>query len=293
MKRQRYYIFLSVLLVFTLIFAGCGPSEEGGGGENEALSEITVAVASDFESIDPLVYTSDSANLILRNVYEGLAAYKEDGSVVEGLAQSWMKATPDGKEWLIQVKMAVKFHDGVQLEIKDVIYSVKKGAEMVPELAGKIADVYAKGTYGINIVLTEPMENLPQYLTFPIVRENASLADVANANGTGAYKLVSYEKGVGCTLERNDRYYQKPAKIEKINVKFYADAAAALAAAGNGEAQIAPLAADASAPANFTAYPAPDGAAEGVLGAAVDNRIEGFAAYAVPYMNFRLLTIAE
>ncbi|MBQ9931869.1 MAG: hypothetical protein IJO79_05885, partial [Firmicutes bacterium] len=272
-----------------------GPSEEGGGGEGggAALSEITVAATSDFESIDPFVYTSNGANLILRNVYEGLATYKEDGTVTEGLAQSWMKATPDGKEWLIQVKMAVKFHDGVQITIDDVIYSVKKGAEMIPELAGKVADVYSKGSFGVNIVLTEPMENLPQYLTFPIVRANSNLADVANANGTGAYKLTAYEKGVGCTLERNDRYYQKPAKIEKINVKFYADSAAALAALGNGEAHIAAISADDTAPDTCNVYAAPEGAADGVLGAAVDKRIEGFSAYAVPWWNFRTLTIAE
>jgi peptide/nickel transport system substrate-binding protein len=136
---------LSLLVVFSMLIAACGPTAtQAPGGEPAQPSEPTGgeptgmtskdptsfvdATIGDLDTLDPaLAYDTASAE-VLQNVYETLVFY--DGAAtdkfVPQLAESW-ELSDDGMTYTFHIRSGVKFHDGADLTASDVAYSYQRG----------------------------------------------------------------------------------------------------------------------------------------------------------------------
>jgi peptide/nickel transport system substrate-binding protein len=86
---------------------------------------LRTAIPSDIRGLmpgnSPDVYTGT----VLQNVYEGLVAWKSDGSVAPMLADR-IEISPDGKTFTFTLRDGVVFHNGAPLTSKEVVWTWKR-----------------------------------------------------------------------------------------------------------------------------------------------------------------------
>ena len=249
--KKKVIVVLCLVLALSLALAGCTPkptpTPSGNEGQNTpepaAKTEMTAAVTADFDSIDPQIMLASDTDRIMYNVYEGLAKCGADGNIKPGLAESW---TFDGDTFVFKIRKGVKFHDGQDLTADDVVYSYKRMSGMIAEdqsavkqaFQEGIASIEKTGDYEVTIKLSKTNTAFEANLLVSIIKDGAGPTIIATPNGTGPYKLASYEPGVGCKLEKFEDYWGTKANIDVINVKMYSDTTASLLAMQNGEIQM-------------------------------------------------------
>src|SRR5690606_20188994 len=90
----------------------------------QAKTSIVVAQTSDTLTLDPSVDTSPISLNLYKNIYDQLTDIRSDGSVGPLLATEW-EASEDATVWTFTIKQGVKFHDGSDLTVDDVVFSFK------------------------------------------------------------------------------------------------------------------------------------------------------------------------
>jgi len=231
-------------MVLSLLLAGCTPKQPTGNNSDpvDEPIEFSVAVTYDFDSLDPGLYIASDTDRIMLNVYEGLGKVTKEGVIGPGLAESW---DFDGQTFVFHLRKGVKFHDGSDFTAKDVVYTIKRVAGLLEEDKSAVKDVWqavesieANDDYTVTMKLASPNASFVGSLQLGIIKEGSAPTIIANPNGTGPYKLTSYEAGTGCTLEAHKDYWGGKPEIDKVNVKFYADTTAAMLALQNHEIQM-------------------------------------------------------
>ncbi|UZM97036.1 ABC transporter substrate-binding protein [Lysinibacillus sp. MHQ-1] len=84
--------------------------------------EIVVRVNDDPDFLDPHKATASISYQMIMNLFEGLMAPETNGSLKEGLAESY-EVSEDGLTYTFKIRQGVKFHNGDDLTIEDIQYS--------------------------------------------------------------------------------------------------------------------------------------------------------------------------
>ncbi|MCW5730470.1 MAG: ABC transporter substrate-binding protein [Alphaproteobacteria bacterium] len=197
------------------------------------------ARSGDSLTLDPHAQNEGPTSTLAHQIYEPLVTRKVDGGLEPTLATSWRILPDDPTVWEFKLRQGVKFHNGNPFNADDVVFSVErvmsptsdfKGLWASVESVKKVDDytVHIK-TKGPNPILIQNMTN-----TFMMDKEwtTANKAEkvqdfknkeenfaVRNANGTGAFQLVSREPDVRTVLRRNDAYWGKgkvPLEVSEI-----------------------------------------------------------------------------
>src|SRR5271165_5324295 len=152
----------------------------------------------------------------------------------------------DAKTWVVKLKKGVTFHDGKTLSSADVVFSLMRHLDpavgsKVQAIAKQIASVKAIDPLTVQITLAAPNGDLPTILSihhFMIVADGTT--DFSKGNGTGAFKLLTFQPGVRSTMERNEHYF-KPGLPHVDSFEFFAitDDAARVNALLSGDIQLA------------------------------------------------------
>ena len=151
--------------------------------EPKAGGSITIAISQDLDqSLDPHTSTSAGKREIFFNIFEGLVKADPDGNFVPALAESW-EVSDDATTFTFKIRKGVKFHNGSDLTVEDVVYTLDKcrGAESgVPLLNAysEIESVTAVDDSTVEIKLKNP-----------------------NIDGSEA---VRAERGIPCLSEHSD-----------------------------------------------------------------------------------------
>ena len=145
-------------------------------------------------------------------LYSGLTQYDENLAAQPALAVSL--ESDDQVHWTIKLRSGVEFHNGKSLTSADVVYSLLRHKD--PAVASKMAaiakqfiDIKATGELELSIRLNGPNADLPVILAdshFLIVADGTS--DFRTANGTGPYRLKSFEPGIRTVGVRSDNYWK-------------------------------------------------------------------------------------
>ncbi|HUZ00969.1 MAG TPA: ABC transporter substrate-binding protein [Thermomicrobiaceae bacterium] len=168
-------------------------------------------------AFDPhIAYGASSASL-QGNVYDTLVTYDQQGNIVPSLASSW-EIQNSSKTYVFHLQSGVTFHDGTALTADDVVYTFDRirdsatAAELRQELAN--LDSYtATDSTTVTVNLKQPYSVLLSVLASQwayIVSKAWGQAGndfKKKMNGTGPFKLGTFEPQVKYTLVKNDKYW--------------------------------------------------------------------------------------
>ena len=188
-------------------------------------------------TLDPQINYTLQYWQIYQSVYSGLTAFKKGAGeagfeVVPNLAEELPAASNDGKTYTFKIRKGVKFSDGRDVTIKDVVasfqrifkvssptsggfYSVIVGADAciatpaTCTLEGGVTGDEAAGTVTINLTRADPefMFKLavPHASILPADTPTTDAGSVPLA-GTGPYFFSAYDPNKGLTMSRNPHF---------------------------------------------------------------------------------------
>jgi ABC-type transport system substrate-binding protein len=216
------------------------------------------------QTLDPALVRDVASAEYLYEVYNGLVTLSDDLRVVPDLAAGWV-SDPAGTAYTFTLRTGVVFHDGRPVTADDVVYSLTRACS--PELASPVAATYlgdivgcldhqagrAAGVAGLaapdpaTVVLRidAPKQYFLAKLTYPtafVVDRRQAEADgdwATRPNGTGPFRLDSYEPERRLVLARNDRFYRGPPYLNAV--EFDLTPTDVLARYENGELDAVPV----------------------------------------------------
>jgi len=235
-ERRRWKVAVSAVVALLLVLAGCqtqradGPaSPEGqaasaGGGESvkTAGGELTFALATSPDSLDPHRSGLAVAVRVIRTIHDSLVVQDENGEIKPWLATSW-DISDDGLTYTFKLREDVKFHDGTPFNAEAVKYNFDRiinpetkarnaVALLRPYESSEVVDEFT-----IRVRLFEPssafLGNLSQALlgiVSPTAAEKYGEDLVRHPVGTGPFKFVSWSENASITVERNEDYHWAP-----------------------------------------------------------------------------------
>jgi peptide/nickel transport system substrate-binding protein len=258
---KRLVSAIAALLMLVTAFASCSsetastptPSQSSGSANpsTNADASRTFRVRLDGEppSADPKDFNSTRATLSFYNCYETLLDFADNGFDLEPqLAESWEQV--DDLTYTYQIRQGVKFSDGTDLTMEDVLFSLNRIKN--PETAASMSyllefvDSFEQtGEWELTVHLRSPdatWKYVPATSVACIVSKAAverlgsryGAAD-GGAVGTGPYKFDSWTSGTEIVLVKNE-YWREPSNqiFDKVVYSVITDAtAAALAAQSN------------------------------------------------------------
>ncbi|MGB8811572.1 MAG: ABC transporter substrate-binding protein, partial [Paracoccaceae bacterium] len=160
------------------------------------------------DTLDPGLADSPVPFAVNRQWGDTIVNVTADGQIEPRLAESF-ETNADGTVWTFKIREGVKFHDGTDLTVDDVVATFKRHSDENSKsgalgIMQGIADIKADGG---NVVMTLSTGNadLPYLLSdYHLVIQPKGGVDAPNAAiGTGTWKLVTAEPGVRYAFEKN------------------------------------------------------------------------------------------
>ena len=225
-------LFLSLVL---LIGTAAAQSPKMGG-------KITIAISQDLDqSLDPHVSTSAGKREIFFNIFEGLVKADPDGNFVPALAESF-EISDDATTFTFHIRDGVKFHNGADLTVEDVVFTLDKcrGAETgVPLLAAysEIESVTAVDDSTVEIKLKHPNIEFLAYLNTAIIPHDYTGQDTFPI-GTGPYKFKSRSVQENIILEKFADYWGEPGYLDQVTFKIIENTDALVMALRSGSVDL-------------------------------------------------------
>ena len=243
--KRILYILPSVVLLCTLLIAGCQPAQE----------ELLIPPAEgelnlygiDPLTLDPAVSGEMTSHGYIMQLFSGLVRLDDNLEPVPDIAQSW-QVSDDGKTYTFYFRNDVSFHDGREVKAGDFKYSWERASDPATRsltaatylgyivgvkevLAGEskeISGVRVIDDYTLQVTIDAPKSYFLSKLTYP----TAFVVDRANVesgsewwrqpNGTGPFRLRQWEGNSLLVLERNELYYGELAKVNFVTFHLWA-----------------------------------------------------------------------
>jgi peptide/nickel transport system substrate-binding protein len=177
-------------------------------------SALNLAMVGEPQTLDPMASTADLVATIMQHVYEPLYTFDGKWNVVPMLAESMPTISKDGLRYAIALRKGVQLHSGRELVAEDVVASLKRWMETAPrgKAVGKeVAELNAKGTHAVEIVLKNPYAPLLPQLALPsgmaaIMAREAIATPLKDFVGTGPYRFKERRPDQYVLLSRFEQY---------------------------------------------------------------------------------------
>ena len=213
---------LAALVLLPISLYGC----TGDTGSNS----VTVGIAQDIAGLDPHMATTAGTREVMFNLFEGLVKASPEGGVTYAVASDY-EVSSDALTYTFTLREGVTFHNGEQVTVQDVLYSLERCAgsenDGVPLISAfSVVDAIEADEDGhILIVLKEPqLEFINSVASASIIPADSGPAITENPVGTGPFKFVSYSPQDNFVMEKYDGYWGEPARLDKVTFKIIADA---------------------------------------------------------------------
>lgn len=258
-------LILCLAMVLT-VFAGCsstpateegasasGDAAQGEAADSEYKDTLVFAMNTDVQSLDPQIQNDTTSEQVVKMLYNTLLKFQDDGTVVGDLAESW-SVSEDKLTWTFNLKQGVKFHNGKELTSADVkatfdrALNAEAGGLRTTEIIKMFTAVEAPDPYTVTITTDAPygpMESLMCNMSLGIMDadyiEQYGLdlgTSAAGENGTGPFKVVSWERDQEIVVERFDDYFGTPAKLQTVVYTIIPEAASRVIALETGEVDV-------------------------------------------------------
>src|SRR5690606_9681561 len=123
---NKYIGHLLLVLLISLLVAGCGsgPADNGGGGAADDPKILTIATPAEPKSVLPTLTDSVWESFFTSQLFVALTEVDYNYNVIPGVAHSW-EWDEDSLTYTFYLRDDVYFHDGRQLTAEDVIWTFK------------------------------------------------------------------------------------------------------------------------------------------------------------------------
>lgn len=192
------------------------------------------------DQMDPIVFTSGIDYQRGICTYNGLIQILDDMSLHPELAEEW-SANSNATEFTFKIRKGVRFHDGSKFSADDVVWSMnrhlgKDSVSVAKAFFANVTEWKKVDQYTVKAMLSSPDSDLPIKLgekQCKVVQKDT--VDFTKGNGTGPFRLVSFEPGVKSLHTRNEDYWREGANFDSIELTAITDPIARVSAliAGN------------------------------------------------------------
>lgn len=237
--KNRFLQSMKALAVATLAVATPAGFAVGGSAAAQELSggTLRVGVLNDMSNYDPQQFSTINFPII-KNLYDSLIEYTEDGEAIPHLATGWQIAD-DNRSVTVALRTDVTFHSGAPFTSADVAATLEKASD--PE-RGK--NVYATTAiiegwtedddHAITITFNAPVPDrqILDLLQFTVPIEAAGIDTVETVPaGTGPFKLGNRVVGQSITLVANEDYWLEGQPIlDAVEITVFSEDASLSAA---------------------------------------------------------------
>ncbi|WP_439521549.1 ABC transporter substrate-binding protein [Marivita sp.] len=201
-------------------------------------TDLTIALQLEPPHLDPTSAAAGAIDSVLySNVFEGLTRFMSDGSVVEGLAESW-EISDDGTTYTFTLRDGVTFHDGTTMDAEDVKFTLDRARADDSVNAQKalfegISEVTVVDPSTVEVNLSAPDGNFLFNMAWgdAVIVAPESIEGIKQSPiGTGPFTFEEWVQGDRIELARNPDYWGDAPALEAATFKFISDPTAAFAA---------------------------------------------------------------
>lgn len=235
-KSLKKAVAIALAAIMVLSLSACGSSAPAtttaaAAGQIEAAptkeinTEINVALSGEPNALDPMCGATDrTSSAVYNNIYDTLLVADENGNILPNLAEYQII---DDTTYEFKVYKGIKWHNGDELTARDVMFTMKKGAETA-------ITKYIWGTidtegfeliddYTLRVKTVDPSPALLALMTaLPAsILNEKYVTEVGDGSGTapmgtGPYKFVEWKRGDSITLERFEDYHGDKPDVSKV-----------------------------------------------------------------------------
>lgn len=259
MKKFRNLCILLLAVSLTAVLGGCQDGKDGttesqdnsSSQETEAEptmgGSIVVGIPQDLEdSLDPHKSVAAGTKEVLFNIYEGLVKPDEEGNYIDAVAESH-SISEDGKVYTFKLRPGVKFHDGTEVTVDDVKYSIERCAGIngdgTPLVAAfsNVEKVETPDASTVEIFLKEADTEFLAYLIVAVVPQHCDDLDKTPV-GTGPFKYVSRSPQENIVIEKFGEYWdtENQAYLDQVTFKVVGDSNAIVTGLKSGSIDMYP-----------------------------------------------------
>jgi len=275
MNKNKKFLLLTVLAVFSLVLAACGfggdssddskdDKKDSGSSETASSKELNLVITSEPPSLHPQLATDSTSSAVLINVFEGLTRLDADGQPQAAMAEKW-DVSEDGLTYTFHLRDA-KWTNGDPVVAGDFEYAWKwalnpenlseyasvfypiKGAEAYNTAAGTVEDVGIKAEDDKTLVvtLTNPTAYFLELTAFktylPINQKVVEGSDDwytdagENFVTNGPFTLDTWKHNESLVLKKNDGYWDAAnVALNTVNIDMVENESTAVTKFKNGE----------------------------------------------------------
>jgi peptide/nickel transport system substrate-binding protein len=194
--------------------------------------ELRIGFARDADTLDPGNHRNRETETIIRNMYDGILTRDSSMVIHPEIAESYNQVS--ATEYDFVIRDGIKFHDGSELTVEDVKFTLERlfekdgmgDGQTSPRqsLLGPMESIEILNSNTLRVHLSEPWPLLPAMLPFQeivskdFVEQVGTEGMASQVNGTGPFELVRWNRGESIVMERFDDYYGGAEGISPTDV---------------------------------------------------------------------------
>ena len=222
-KIPRRGVLLGMALALAVPAIGAAQSDGG---------TLKISHSTRIATLNPLSLSGPAEYPVIDMAYSGLTRIGLDSQPQPDLAESW-KGSADATEFTFRLREGVTFHDGTPATSSDVVATYE--AILNPDIPSSafsvlnmIDSVEAVDDLTVKFSLSIPFADFPTstaHANARIISEEALAGDLLMldtvVNGTGPFKMESYDSARITRLVRNDDYFiEGKPHLDAIVMRF-------------------------------------------------------------------------
>ncbi len=208
-----------------------GPATGGGGAAGEIQPGGTLRLAGQRPGspLDPVAMDNIGSYTPVTASFEYLCGKGEGAALAPMLAESW-SPNADGGVWTFVLRQGVKWHDGGDFTAADVVATLDRLAPTNLQAYIVEGSAVAVDDFTVEVTLNAPDGQFPylvsiynpQSVITPVDYALGTLFDVT-PNGTGPFKLETYDLATGATYSRFDDWWGGTPFLDALEIVFSDD----------------------------------------------------------------------